>query len=223
MGQKTNPVGFRIGFNKDWESIWFANTRKEYVETFYEDMRIKNYLSKRLSDAMVSKIEIYRKSDKLTVVIHTARPGIVIGRKGAEIEKVKQELITFLHMNTKNDYSRLAIDVQEIKRPELDARLVGMDIARQIENRISYRRAMKRSIERTMAAGAEGIKIKASGRLHGAEIARSEEYKDGRTPLHTLRSNIDYAVSEAHTRYGIIGIKVWICKGELTQKEHHQS
>jgi len=186
-------------------------------------MRIKNYLSKRLSDAMVSKIEIYRKSDKLTVVIHTARPGIVIGRKGAEIEKVKQELITFLHMNTKNDYSRLAIDVQEIKRPELDARLVGMDIARQIENRISYRRAMKRSIERTMAAGAEGIKIKASGRLHGAEIARSEEYKDGRTPLHTLRSNIDYAISEAHTRYGIIGIKVWICKGELTQKEHHQS
>jgi len=223
LGQKTNPIGFRIGFNKDWESIWFANTRKEYVETFYEDMRIKDYLTKRLSDAMVSKIEIHRKSDKLTVIIHTARPGIVIGRKGVEIEKVKQELITFLDMNTKDDYSKLAIDVQEVKRPEFNARLVGMDIARQIENRISYRRAMKRAIERTMSAGAEGIKIKTSGRLHGAEIARSEEYKDGRTPLHTLRSNIDYALSLAHTRYGIIGIKVWICNGELTLKEHHQS
>jgi len=222
LGQKTNPVGFRIGFNKNWESIWFANTRKEYVENFYEDMRIKDYLNKRLSDAMVSKIVILRKSNKLTVVIHTARPGIVIGRKGVEIEKVKQELITFLNMNTKDDYAKLAIDVQEVKRPELDARLVGMDIARQIENRISYRRAMKRAIERTMSAGAEGIKIKTSGRLHGAEIARSEEYKDGRTPLHTLRSDIDYALSEAHTRYGIIGIKVWICKGELTQKEYQQ-
>ncbi len=222
MGQKTNPVGFRIGFNKDWESVWFANTRKEYVETFYEDLKIKDYLEKRLSDAMVSKVEINRKSDKITVVIHTARPGIVIGRKGVEIEKIKQELITLLEMNAQDDYAKLAIDVQEVKKPELDARLVGMDIARQIENRISYRRAMKRAIERTMGAGAEGIKIKTSGRLHGAEIARSEEYKAGRTPLHTLRADIDYAISEAHTRYGIIGIKVWICRGELMQKEHHQ-
>lgn len=223
MGQKTNPIGFRIGFNKDWESIWFANRRNEYVKTFYEDLRIKDYLNKRLSDAMISKIVILRKSDKLTIVIHTARPGLVIGKKGVEIEKVKQELITLLHMNTQDDYSKLAIDVQEVKKPELDAHIVGMDIARQIENRISYRRAMKRAIERTMSAGAEGIKIKASGRLHGAEIARSEEYKDGRTPLHTLRSDIDYAISEAHTRYGIIGIKVWICRGELMQKEHQQS
>ncbi|HEX37881.1 MAG TPA: 30S ribosomal protein S3 [Candidatus Cloacimonetes bacterium] len=222
MGQKTNPIGFRIGFNKDWESVWFANTRKEYVKTFYEDLKIKDYLEKRLSDAMISKIEINRKSDKITVIIHTARPGIVIGRKGAEIEKIKQELITLLEMNAQNDYAKLAIDVQEVKKPELDARLVGMDIARQIENRISYRRAMKRAIERTMAAGAEGIKIKTSGRLHGAEIARSEEYKSGRTPLHTLRADIDYAISEAHTRYGIIGIKVWICRGELMQKEHQQ-
>jgi len=223
LGQKTNPIGFRIGFNKDWESIWFANRRNEYVKTFYEDLRIKDYLNKRLSDAMISKIVILRKSDKLTIVIHTARPGLVIGKKGVEIEKVKQELITLLHMNTQDDYSKLAIDVQEVKKPELDAHIVGMDIARQIENRISYRRAMKRAIERTMSAGAEGIKIKASGRLHGAEIARSEEYKDGRTPLHTLRSDIDYAISEAHTRYGIIGIKVWICRGELMQKEHQQS
>ncbi|MBC8527211.1 MAG: 30S ribosomal protein S3 [Candidatus Cloacimonetes bacterium] len=211
MGQKTNPIGFRIGFNKNWESIWFANSRKDYVKLFNEDLKIKDYLNKRFSDAMLSKIEIFRKSNKITIVINTARPGIVIGKKGVEIEQVKQELLTHLNMNRKDDYTKLAIDVREIKKAELDAKLIGKDIARQIEGRISYRRAMKRAIERTMNAGAVGIKIKCSGRLYGAEIARKEEYHAGRTPLHTLRSNIDYAISEAHTRYGIIGIKVWIC------------
>ena len=219
MGQKTNPVGFRLGINKNWESIWFANTKKEYVLLFYEDLKIKNYLSKRLSDAMVSKIEIFRKSDKITIVIHTARPGIVIGRRGVEIEKIKQELLTLLNMEKKDSFARLSIDVKEIKRPELDARLIGMSIAYQLVNRISHRRAMKRAIERATNAGAVGIKIKCSGRLRGSEIARSEEYHTGRNPLHTLRSDIDYAVSEANTKYGIIGIKVWVCKGEILGKE----
>jgi len=218
LGQKTNPVGFRIGYNKNWESIWFANTRKDYVSLFYEDLKIRDYLNKRLSDAMVAKIEILRKSDKITIIINTARPGIVIGRKGVEIEKIKYELFTLLNMSNQDDYSKLAIDIKEIKRPELDARLIGMDIARQIENRISYRRAMKRAIQRAMGSGAVGIKIKCSGRLYGAEIARKEEYHAGRNPLHTIRADIDYAVSEAITKYGVIGIKVWVCKGELMNK-----
>ena len=218
MGQKTNPVGFRIGFNKNWESIWFANTRKHYVSLLYEDLKIKDYLNKRLSDAMLSKVEIFRKSDKITIVINTARPGIVIGRKGVEIEKIKHELLTLLNMSSQDDFSRLTIDVKEIKRPELNARLIGMDIARQIENRVSYRRAMKRAIQRAMDSGAVGIKIRCGGRLYGAEIARKEEYHAGRNPLHTLRSDIDYALSEAITKYGVIGIKVWVCKGELMNK-----
>ncbi|MCK4338836.1 MAG: 30S ribosomal protein S3 [Candidatus Cloacimonetes bacterium] len=218
MGQKTNPVGFRIGYNKNWESIWFANNRKDYVSLLYEDLKIKNYLNKRLSGAMVSKVEIFRKSDKITIVINTARPGIVIGRKGVEIEKIKHELLTLLNMSSQDDFSRLTIDVKEIKRPELNARLIGMDIARQIENRVSYRRAMKRAIQRAMDSGAVGIKIRCGGRLYGAEIARKEEYHAGRNPLHTLRSDIDYALSEAITKYGVIGIKVWVCKGELMNK-----
>ncbi len=218
MGQKTNPVGFRIGFNKNWESIWFANTRKDYISYFNEDIKVKSYLNKRLSDAMIAKIEIFRKSDKVTLVIHTARPGIVIGRKGVEIEKIKNELLILLNMSNQDDFSKLTIDVKEIKRAELNARLIGMDIARQIENRISYRRAMKRAIQRAMDSGAVGIKIKCGGRLYGAEIARKEEYHAGRNPLHTLRSNIDYALSEAITKYGVIGIKVWVCKGELMNK-----
>jgi small subunit ribosomal protein S3 len=168
---------------------------------------------------MVSKIEILRKSDKITIIIYTARPGIVIGRKGVEIEKVKQELLTLLNMRKRDSFARLAIDVKEIKKPELDAKLIGLDIARQITNRISHRRAMKRAIERTMNAGAVGIKIKCSGRLHGAEIARKEGYHAGITPLHTLRSDIDYAVTAANTKYGVIGIKVWVCKGEIIGKE----
>lgn len=219
MGQKTNPVGFRIGINKKWQSTWFANTRKEYIEKFYEDMKIKNYLQKRLSNAMVSKIEISRKGEKIEITIHTARPGVVIGKKGVEIEKIRHELLTLLNMQDSENFSKMNIDVKEIKKAELDARLIGLDIAYQIKNRISHRRAMKRAISKAMRAGAVGIKIKCSGRLHGAEIARSEEYKSGSTPLHTLRSNIDYILTEANTKYGVIGIKVWVCKGEILGKE----
>ncbi|MBL7107861.1 MAG: 30S ribosomal protein S3 [Candidatus Cloacimonetes bacterium] len=218
MGQKTNPIGFRIGINKKWPATWFANSRKEYIEKFYEDAKIENYLLKRLSNAMVSKIEISRKGDNVKITIHTARPGVVIGKKGVEIEKIRHELLTLLKMQNSESYSKLNIDVKEIKRAELDARLIGLDIAYQIKNRISHRRAMKRAISKAMRSGAVGIKIKCSGRLHGAEIARSEEYRYGRTPLHTLRSDIDYALTEANTKYGIIGIKVWVCKGEILGK-----
>ncbi len=215
MGQKTNPVGFRIGFNKDWESIWFADSRKEYVDLFLEDMKIKGYLEKRLEGAMLSKVEIKRKTDKTKIIIKTARPGIVIGKKGSEVEKIKHELLTLLKMNPQDEYNKLAIDVREVKKQQLDAKLIAKDIARQIENRISYRRAMKRAMYKAMDSGAKGIKVKCSGRLYGAEIARKEEYREGETPLHTLRSDIDYAVVQAKTTYGTIGVKVWVCKGEL--------
>jgi small subunit ribosomal protein S3 len=214
MGQKTNPIGFRIGFNKNWESIWFSDRKKKYIENFYEDIKIKDYIQKRYQDAMIDKVEIFRTSDKMRIVIWTGRPGVVIGKKGSEIEKVRQELLVLLNMKESASYHLLNIDVKEIKKPELNARLIGLEIARQLENRISYRRAAKQAIDRAIQSGAEGIKIRCSGRLLGAEIARSEEYKNGRIPLHTLRADIDYALTEAKTKYGIIGIKVWVCRGE---------
>ena len=209
MGQKTNPIGFRLGVIKGWDSNWYGG--RDYADKLVEDEKIRNYLKARLGKAGISKIVIERTLKLITVTIHTARPGIIIGKGGKEVDKLKEELKKL----TKKD---IQINIFEIKRPELDARLVADSVARQIEGRISFRRAVKMSIASTMRMGAEGIKIRCSGRLAGAEIARVESYKEGRTPLHTLRADIDYAIAEAHTTYGRIGIKVWICKGEVYGK-----
>ena len=209
MGQKTNPIGFRLGVIKGWDSNWYGG--RDYADKLVEDEKIRNYLKARLGKAGISKIVIERTLKLITVTIHTARPGIIIGKGGKEVDKLKEELKKI----TKKD---IQINIFEIKRPELDARLVADSVARQIEGRISFRRAVKMSIASTMRMGAEGIKIRCSGRLAGAEIARVESYKEGRTPLHTLRADIDYAIAEAHTTYGRIGIKVWICKGEVFGK-----
>ncbi len=209
MGQKTNPIGFRLGVIKGWDSNWYGG--RDYSDKLVEDEKIRNYLKARLGKAGISKIVIERTLKLITVTIHTARPGIIIGKGGKEVDKLKEELKKI----TKKD---IQINIFEIKRPELDARLVADSVARQIEGRISFRRAVKMSIASTMRMGAEGIKIRCSGRLAGAEIARVESYKEGRTPLHTLRADIDYAIAEAHTTYGRIGIKVWICKGEVFGK-----
>jgi len=209
MGQKTNPIGNRLGYIHGWESNWFGG--KNYKDKLVEDDKIRNYLNARLSRASISKIIIERTLKLVTVTVNTARPGVIIGKGGQEVDKLKGEL-------KKLTKKEIQINIFEIKRPELDAKLVADGIARQIEGRISFRRAIKMSIASTMRMGAEGIKVKISGRLNGAEMARSELYKEGRTPLHTFRADIDYAVSEAHTTYGRIGIKVWICKGEVYGK-----
>jgi small subunit ribosomal protein S3 len=209
MGQKVNPIGFRLGIIKGWDSNWFGG--KNYADKLVEDDKIRNYLKARLAKGSISKIVIERTLKLITVTINTARPGIIIGKGGKEVDKLKEEL---KKLTTKE----IQINIFEIKRPELDARLVADSIARQIEGRISFRRAAKMSMASTMRMGAEGIKIKVSGRLGGAEMARTEGYKEGRTPLHTLRADIDYAVAEAHTSYGRIGIKVWICRGEIFGK-----
>ncbi len=213
MGQKVNPVGYRIGVNKQTDSIWFA-TREEYITNFHEDLQIKKYLENRLSSAMVAKVTLTRKSKSVTVDVHTARPGQVIGRKGAEIEKLRNEL-TILVNKHRSVPINVFVNVQEIKNAWTDAKLVGMDIGRQLLNRVSFRRAMKFAIRNAMRNGAQGIKVQCSGRLGGAEMARTERYQEGRTPLHTLRADIDYALSEITTTYGKIGIKVWIYKGDI--------
>ena len=210
MGQKTHPIGFRLGVIKTWQSNWYSD--KNMAELLQEDLMIRRYVKSRLSRAGISKVEIERAPQKATITIHTARPGIVIGRKGAEVDKLRDEL---QHLTGKEVY----INIQEIRRPELDAQLIGDSIARQIEQRISFRRAMKKSITAAMRMGAEGIKITCGGRLGGAEMSRSETFNDGRVPLHTLRADIDYAQSTAPTTYGCIGIKVWICKGEIIKGE----
>lgn len=210
MGQKTHPIGFRLGVIKTWQSNWYSD--KNMAELLQEDLMIRRYVKSRLTRAGISKVEIERAPQKATITIHTARPGIVIGRKGAEVDKLRDEL---QHLTRKEIY----INIQEIRRPELDAQLIGDSIARQIEQRISFRRAMKKSITAAMRMGAEGIKITCGGRLGGAEMSRSESFNDGRVPLHTLRADIDYAQSTAHTTYGCIGIKVWICKGEIIKGE----
>lgn len=209
MGQKTNPIGNRLGFIQGWESNWFGGN--DYSAKIVEDHKIREYLSARLQKASISKIIIERTIKLVTVTINTARPGVIIGKGGQEVDKLKEEL-------KKITGKEVQINIFEIKRPELDAKLVADSIARQIEGRISFRRAIKMAIQSTMRMGAEGIKVKISGRLNGAEMARNEMYKDGRTPLHTFRADIDYALSEAHTTYGRIGIKVWICKGEVYGK-----
>ncbi|WP_027420865.1 30S ribosomal protein S3 [Crocinitomix catalasitica] len=209
MGQKTNPIGNRLGFIQGWESNWFGG--RDYSAKIVEDYKIREYLNARLSKASISKIIIERTIKLVTVTINTARPGVIIGKGGQEVDKLKEEL-------KKITGKEVQINIFEIKRPELDAKLVADSVARQIEGRISFRRAIKMAIQSTMRMGAEGIKIKISGRLNGAEMARNEMYKDGRTPLHTFRADIDYALAEAHTTYGRIGIKVWICKGEVYGK-----
>src|SRR5688572_17889214 len=209
MGQKVNPIGIRLGVIKGWDSNWFGGHK--YADKLVEDDKIRAYLKARLPKGSISKIVIERTLKLITVTINTARPGIIIGKGGKEVDKLKEELKQL----TKKE---IQINIFEIKRPELDARLVADSIARQIEGRISFRRAAKMSMASTMRLGAEGIKIKVSGRLGGAEMARTEGYKEGRTPLHTLRADIDYAVAEAHTSYGRIGVKVWICRGEVFGK-----
>lgn len=204
MGQKTHPIGFRLGVIKSWNSKWFAD--KNFAGLIYEDMMIKKYIKARLENAGLAKIEILRAPKKVTIDIHTSRPGIVIGRKGAEVDKLREEL----QLLTKKDIS---LNIIEVKKPELSAQLVADSISHQLEGRVSYRRAMKKAISASMKMGAEGIKIMCGGRLAGAEIARTEKYMDGRVPLHTLRADIDYATATANTTYGTIGVKVWICRG----------
>ncbi len=207
MGQKVNPIGFRLGINRTWDSRWYANDR-EYGALLHEDIAIRKYLNKQLSGAGISKIIIERPAKKARVTIHTARPGIVIGKKGADIERLRRAL-------TKMSSSEVSLNIVEIRKPELDARLVAENIVQQLERRVAYRRAMKRAVQSAMRLGAGGIRIKCGGRLGGTEIARSEQYREGRVPLHTLRADIDYGECTAHTTYGTCGVKVWVFKGEV--------
>lgn len=206
MGQKVNPVGLRVGIIKGWDSNWFDE--KNFSEKLGEDLMLRKYVLKRLKQASVSKVTIERTAKKVSLTIHTARPGIVIGKKGAEVDKLREELKVL----SKRD---VQLNIKEVKKPELNAQLVANNIARQLEGKMAFRRVMKKSIQSTMKMGAEGIKILLGGRLGGAEMARTEGYKEGRTPLHTLRADIDYATATAHTTYGAIGVKVWISNGEI--------
>jgi len=211
MGQKTNPIGNRLGIIRGWDSMWFGEKR-DFGQKLVEDHKIRTYLNARINKGGISRIVIERTLGKLIVTIHTSKPGIIIGKGGAEVDRIKEEL---KKLTGKDD---VQINIMEIRRPELDANIVGETIARQIESRVSYKRAVKMAISTAMRMGAEGIKIKASGRLAGAEIARTEEFKQGRTPLHTFRMDIDYASVYAMTVYGKIGLKIWICKGEVLGK-----
>lgn len=211
MGQKVHPYGFRLGITKNWKSLWFAD-KKAYPGYLLEDIKIRKFIKKTLSQAAISNIEIERASNRLRIKIHSARPGVIIGRRGAEIDRLKEELQRITQ-------KEIFIDIVEIKSPNLEAQLVAENIAFQLEKRIPFRRAMKKAIQSAMGNGAGGIKIRCSGRLGGAEIARSEGYKEGKVPLHTIRADIDYGFAEALTTYGLIGVKVWIYKGEIIQKK----
>lgn len=226
MGQKVHPTGIRLGIIKDWTSTWYADS-KDYADFLHADIKVREYVRKKLANASVSRVQIERPAGNARVIIHTARPGIVIGKKGEDIERLRLEVSQMMGVPAH-------VSVEEIRKPELDAYLVAESVAQQIERRIMFRRAMKRAVTNTMRLGAEGIKITVGGRLNGAEIARSEWYREGRVPLHTLRADIDYGTAEAATTYGIIGIKVWIFKGEVfahdqrkleeeTQKEEAQA
>lgn len=206
MGQKTNPIGLRLGITRTWDSRWYA--RNNYADLLHEDLTIRKYITNRLKRAGVFRVEVERAPKRVTINLHTARPGIVIGRKGSEVDKLKEEL----QQLTGKDVN---LNIIEIKVAELDAAVVADSIARQLEQRVSFRRAMKKAVSSTMRMGAQGIKVMCSGRLGGAEMSRTEGYKEGRTPLHTLRADIDYALTTALTVYGLIGVKVWICKGEV--------
>ena len=206
MGQKVSPIGLRLGITKTWSSNWFA--KEKFADYLYEDLLIRNYLKKRLEHGGISTLNIDRTARKVTVTVNTSRPGIVIGKKGEEVEKLKAEL---QHLTQKE----IHINIKEVKKPEIDSQLVADNIARQVQKRVSYKKAIKKAISTAMRMGSEGIKICVGGRLNGAEIARTETFKEGRIPLHTLRADIDYAVATSHTTFGCVGIKVWICKGEI--------
>jgi small subunit ribosomal protein S3 len=206
MGQKVNPIGFRLGINRTWDSRWYAD--KQYGELLHEDIKLREYLFSRLSQAGVSRIVVERPAKKARVTIHTARPGVVIGKKGADIEKLRVEL-------SRMTGSEVHLNIVEIRKPEIDAKLVAENIAQQLERRVAFRRAMKRSVQSAMRLGAQGIRINCGGRLGGAEIARMEWYREGRVPLHTLRADVDYGTATAKTTYGACGVKVWIFKGEV--------
>ena len=214
MGQKTHPVGFRLQVSKDWKSTWF--TENSFATELESDVKIRKYLKARLPNAGISKVDISRTSKTITITIFTARPGIVIGKGGEEVNRLKDEVkqLTNTQSNDDGNTKNIQINISEIKRPELDAALVGANIAHQLQKKISYRRVVSKVIQSTMRMGADGIRINIAGRLGGAEIARSEKFSQGRVPLHTLRADIDYVLTEAYTQYGIIGIKVWICNGE---------
>ncbi|RBW67761.1 30S ribosomal protein S3 [Bacillus taeanensis] len=206
MGQKVNPVGLRIGVIRDWESKWYAD--KDYADLLHEDIKIREYVEKRLKDAAVSAVEIERAANRVNITIKTAKPGMVIGKGGSEVEALRKALNALTG-------KRVHVNIFEVKTPDVDARLVAENIARQLENRVAFRRAMKQTIQRAMRAGAKGIKTEVSGRLNGADIARSESYSEGTVPLHTLRADIDYGTAEADTTYGKLGVKVWIYRGEV--------
>jgi small subunit ribosomal protein S3 len=210
MGQKVHPIGIRLGITKEWSSKWYANSQT-YPDFVEQDHKVRQFLAKRLKDASVSRVHIERPAKKANITIHTARPGIVIGKKGEDIEKLRTDIAALLKMQLHD----VRINIAEIRKPEVDAKLVAEGIAQQLERRVQFRRAMRRAVTNTMRVGAEGIKVKVSGRLNGAEIARSEWYREGRVPLHTLRADIDYGLAEARTTYGVIGVKVWICRGEV--------
>ena len=215
MGQKINPNGFRVGVIRPWSAKWYAD-KKHYAEYINEDLRIRKYIEKRLADASVSTIEIERAANRVNVSIHTARPGMVIGKGGSEVEALRLEL-------NKLTGKRVHINVVEIKKPDLDAHLVGENVAQQLENRIAFRRAMRGAMQRAMRAGAKGIKIQVAGRLNGADMSRVESYSDGTVPLHTLRADIDYSWDEARTTYGALGIKTWIYRGEVLPEKKNDS
>ncbi len=207
MGQKVNPTGIRLGIVKDHTSVWYADG-PSYAEKLHTDLEVRDYIRKRLAQASVSRIDIERPANNARITIHTARPGIVIGKKGEDVEKLRQEVSKMINVP-------VHINIEEVRKPELDAHLVAQSVAQQLERRVMFRRAMKRVMQNAMRLGAEGIKVRVAGRLGGAEIARSETYHEGRVPLHTLRADIDYALAEAKTTYGILGVKVWIFKGEI--------
>ena len=214
MGQKVNPNGFRLGVNRTWSSRWFS--KSNYAKFLHQDLEIKSYVEKKLKNASIAKINIERAAKKIRISIFSSRPGIIIGKKGADIEYLKNKL-------TKLSNLEVFLDIKEIRKPEVEAKLVAENIATQLEKRVSFRRAMKKSVQSSMRLGAKGVKVLCSGRLGGAEIARNEKYNEGSVPLHTLRSDIDYATAEAETTYGIIGIKVWINKGIILKKDPYAS
>ena len=214
MGQKVNPNGFRLGINRTWSSRWFS--KSDYAKFLHQDLEIKSYVEKKLKNASIAKINIERAAKKIRISIYSSRPGIIIGKKGADIEDLKNKL-------TKLSKLEVFLDIKEIRKPEVEAKLVAENIASQLEKRVSFRRAMKKGVQSSMRLGAKGVKVLCSGRLGGAEIARNEKYHEGSVPLHTIRSDIDYATAEAETTYGIVGIKVWINKGIILNKDPYAS
>ncbi|WEX07116.1 30S ribosomal protein S3 [Chelativorans sp. AA-79] len=211
MGQKVNPIGLRLGINRTWDSRWFANN-SEYGQLLHEDLKIRNYIESELKQAAISKVVIERPHKKCRVTIHSARPGLIIGKKGADIDKLRRKIAQMTNAETH-------LNIVEVRKPEIDARLIAQSIAQQLERRVAFRRAMKRAVQSAMRLGAEGIRISCTGRLGGAEIARIEWYREGRVPLHTLRADIDYGTAEAKTAYGVCGVKVWVFKGEILEHD----